>query len=439
MNERLTHQNEQLGADIQLVYDSIDLEHPENNRRLADPLTEQERAAHEAVLDEFFAHDLEERPESMRLARDWSDTLAEHEAKQAARDNIVFDTVVARIEDSDKLAARRNQIKAHNDNIKTREAAQKPKGYMQLYMDTFKDSPDPEYTDSVVDTDLLKAERGQGPTPGQQSQQKTIDALKEFRKGFVSQPEPENTPVIKGIDPRKIHVNAHYNNFNLKIDAPQLLDKHSSDNKPDIAEAGEAPDDTPEDEQDTILFDSNAIGQRVRGVFKKAQIALQKAHAAAGAKATSVAIRSSEFFTDEENGKARKKIAAKVAGAIVASAALYGAYKGISGFTDHNAVALDAGGLEKPPLTQHNPDTYMQHNAIAVDHVMRINEGNPTISHAAEAFLQQNGYVVDDKNIYELTNAIMNNLGIDYNDARHLQTGYKLSIPQEALEHLKKA
>ncbi|GEM_PF-5916375 len=199
---------------------------------------------------------------------------------------------------------------------------------------------------------------------------------------------------------------------------------------------------------ETLLFTPEGMRARVRSVFGKAKEGLLKAKntlkdapLVAAVKASRLRLSAKEYFNDEERGSARRRTA-KAAGVVALFGTMYSAYKlGTADFFEGSSSAEAIGGPSQTPGVEVAEDVVKTDvkSASAPEAsvvTMRLDRQNETISHVAQAFLQDHGYEVTNDNIYKLTNAILEKQGLTYEDARHLPVGYKVTIPQDILDNL---
>lgn len=169
-----------------------------------------------------------------------------------------------------------------------------------------------------------------------------------------------------------------------------------------------------------------------------------------------------EYFTDTEQGKKRKIIAA-VAGAGAVGLALYATQKtGDNSALEHvNQGTLDASpqtgedwglynqspGLEltdgAPAPADAQPVPEMQSELVkvptqeTVSATMTLDPGENIWNKSAE-YLQANGIPATDANIDTVKDAVLKHQGISELEATRLPVGYEFTIPQEVIEELSK-
>ncbi len=432
---------------IEAVYGDIDFE--DSNTADRGGLNEDNYAAHESALE---ALDNGEIPKELELPRDWSDTLAQHEEKQAAHVQGVADIITARLVNSDiaqKRAAEKEVVTAHNEKLTKRQEtkdaflqAQQLKhgeNYMKLFKNEMNEAAEQhvadtlgeEYRESAVDTDDLKQETADRKEKAQESTQKTLDAANEFRRGFAEEP-PKSKDAIEPTP-----------------SAADVSDDSDSAGAEPTTEIVPVVTDDSEYSTDLEVREKGWRG-RLKRAWNKARYEL-----------TTMALNPKEYFTDQEKGT-RRKIFAGAVGAAAVGLALYATQKSGNNMLEtvpsgdsassYNGEGWDLysqpSGLELSPDVPASADMQppaAMHAELAqppmhetVSATMTLDPGENIWNKSAE-YLQAHNIPATDVNIDTVKDAVLKHQGITELEAARLPVGYEFTIPQEVIDELSKS
>lgn len=397
---------EELARQVDSVYRGINYDDVESS--VGDRvLTDEQRKVHELALQRL--SDNEEIPEGVKSSRDWSDNERQHNEKQAERRQAAADVITARLVNDEtnrkqraeqeaiqsRQAAERAHVTGHNDRLAKRDAEQAERqqlreqflrqqqfkhgeGYMKLFADEMSVAANkhvdeklgPEkYPHSVADTEKLKAEKENSVDAGQERQQKIVDDIQRFRRGF-NRAESDELQQSAAQEGDAIHPANNLSDAEVEAMIRALgggdIDA-STDTNSSNADRVQTPDTTtPEADQGAADVQEPIVDDTPRGIRGR----IRNMMASASAWMTRTALGTNEYFQDQEKGR-RRRIVGAVVGAVAAGGALYLSLK--MGLSDH---APKGHGVPQPDHTPtHVPP--LAHGGGGGHHVRQVVELKP--------------------------------------------------------------